>query len=263
MRMVGFRPPTLAAAAGRRRTRPRVRDAGGHDGAGGYAARSSLLVVLAVGSTGCGSASVSSPPTGVDELVDPDPVARPGRLRRRRRQPVAPARARARTWTYARRRRRGRARADRHRRAPARRSPASPTTARVSTEDGRGRDRLVRPGRRRQRLVVRPRGGAGRPASTAPRPGWRCRRPRGSATATGTAYAPGRRPRTSRRCVALDGVGHGPGGVVRRPPGHRADARSSTPGDRRAVVRARASGWSRRRASGRYRAAAAGRRRLS
>ena len=51
-------------------------------------------LALVVGAGGCGAASPDSPPSGVDELADPDPVTGPPRLRPRHRQPVAAARAR-------------------------------------------------------------------------------------------------------------------------------------------------------------------------
>ena len=94
-------------------------------------------------------------------------------------------------------------------RRPGGRRASRPTAPGRAPRRRRGRDRLVRPGRRRQRLVVRPRRGSGRPASTAPRPGWRCRRtPR-----VGDGYRHGvrarGRPRTSRRSLALDELGHG------------------------------------------------------
>ena len=79
----------------------------------------------------------------------------------------------------------------------------------------RGHLRLVRPGRapatsgtsartpRRTTTARDARRVPGRPASTAPRPGWRCRHARASATATSRSTSPAS-PRTARRCCALD-----------------------------------------------------------
>ena len=122
---------------------------------------------------------------------------------------------------------------------PRRRGRARPPPARQHRADRRRRSyRLLRPGPATATCGGSAGRASGRPASTAPRPGWRCRRPRGSATATGAAYAPGvvedaRDGRLDR--PADDRAGRD----VRRPGRHRRDAPRSSPDGQRASYAAR------------------------
>ena len=121
--------------------------------------------------------------------------------------PLAPGR----TWTYDVVDVDGAHRLTRHRRGRSRRSPASRRPPGSAPSRATDDDRLVRPGHRRQRLVVRPRGGvAGRRGRRRGRAG-DAGRPRASATATArrTSRASSR---TSPTVIALDGSATVPAG---------------------------------------------------
>ena len=229
--------PTLAADRGARRTRPPVLGRCAHDGAGGGGGTRPARVL-----TGCGSASVPSPPSGVDELViptpspDPDDFVGPS---------TTPGSRSARDDVDVRRqRRRGHHTPMTVTAEPARRSPGSRHGA--GQHRGRtGRDRLVRPGRPRQRLVVRPRGQlAGR----------RGRR-RGRAGDAGHAAGRGRlRPalRARSRRGHVDGLWRSTTGPRSRPGRSTTcwstgQPRSSRAVRTRVVVRPRRRAWSPRR----------------
>ena len=147
-------------------------------------------------------ASERSPPTGVDELVIPTPSPDPADFVAVVDNPWLPLEP-GRTWTYDVTDVRG-PHALPSRSTAGRRSPASRPRP-GHHRGGRRRHRLVRAGHRRQRLVVRPRGGVGRRGRTAPRRGWRWPPTRGSATATvrRTSRASSR---TSPRSVVTGGT---------------------------------------------------------
>ena len=174
-----------------------------------------------------------STPSGVDGLVVPTPAADPGDFVDGVDNPWLPLVPGHRCWTYRATGDDGRAADHRH---------ASPTgpgwcgrahrrrPRRVTGRPRRGSSRnlrLVRAGPRRQRLVLRrghhgvrraaapdPRA-RGRPASTVPRPGWRCRPTRASATATPRSTLPAW-PRTRPRCWRSHATRDGAGGHLRR-----------------------------------------------